>query len=116
MESSLLPVCVRCAKNRAVTFVRAKLGHRDAVCFSCTTNEDEQLPFVWPLQKLGCELVPGDVVCEADGFLWKVTAVESISVARLRLTLEPVFPSMTARGPVKQTLRKLARVSLAEVA
>lgn len=59
--------------------------------------------------KLAGLVCTGDTLAEADGFLWKVTDAHH-TPRMVRLTLEPVVPSMTARGPVAKRLRASATV------
>jgi hypothetical protein len=53
------------------------------------------------------EVEPGMVVTEPDGFMWTVTS-RTFDNGKYRFVLTPVFPSMTARGPVKKALKRTA--------
>jgi hypothetical protein len=64
------------------------------------------------LKEVGCLMV-GDLVCEADGFIWRVTRIQRGANSRTAssvLTLVPEFETMTARGPLVRRLRNGSQV------
>lgn len=59
--------------------------------------------------KAAYEVKVGDVVCEPDGFMWKVSDA-SLNRGRYAFGVEPVFSSITARGRRTVTVKRSASV------
>lgn len=70
-----------------------------------TQNRDMETTYL----KSAYEVVIGDVICESDGFMWAVRAV-NFTAGRYSFEVEPVFSSMTARGPRTVTVKRSANV------
>lgn len=59
--------------------------------------------------KAAYEVKVGDVFCERDGFMWRVSD-SSFNRGRYTFGVEPVFSSITARGRRTITVKRSASI------
>lgn len=65
------------------------------------------------MAKKASEVVVGDKLCEADGFMWEVVEIVGQTAAYITFGVRPVFQSMLGEKPTTTRIRKTSNVRLA---